>query len=276
MFVRQLQASVVSLVILWLLLTNTAMAGSIVLIHGFQGQGLDWRTQGVAPALQAAGWHDAGHYTFGRNGVQPLINQQARESQVFFTVDLPSVAAIGTQARVLDDYLHAIYQLRQEPLMLVGHSAGGIVARYWLVTRNAVPVHTLMTIATPHLGTPLADVADLLNGTPLAGMVNRAGISTVKDARHLARDLREEAPGTFLYWLNHQHHPVIRYISVVRDSQHPDNVDFVVPPHRQDMNNVFALRGQTFAVRSGSDHFLGVEDGYRIASVALTLPTVAP
>lgn len=278
MLMRQRQALLVSLFLLLMFLTGATHAGTVVLIHGFQGKGLDWRSQGVTPALQATGWHDAGHYAVGRHGVQLWANQQLtdRDSHVFFTVDLPSSAAIGTQAQVLDGYLHAIYRMRQEPLMLVGHSAGGIVARYWLVTRNAVPVNTLMTIATPHLGTPLADVADLLNGTPLAGMVNRAGISTLKKARHLARDLREEAPGTFLYWLNHQHHPVIRYVSVIRDSPHPDNVDFVVPPHRQDMNNVFALRGQTFSVRSGGDHFLGAEDGYRIASVALALPATPP
>lgn len=255
---------------------SVAHAGTVVLIHGFQGQGMDWRKQGITPVMQSAGWADAGHYAWSRDGMRPWVNQQAHAPQVFFTVDLPSTAAIGTQARVLDHYLQAIYQIRQESLTLVGHSAGGIVARYWLVTRHTFPVNALMTIATPHLGTPLANVADLLNDTPLASMANVAGVSALKNARHLARDLREEAPGNFLYWLNHQRHPAIRYVSVIRDSENPDNADFVVPPHRQDMNNVFALHGRNHAIRSQRDHFLSVEDGYRIASVVLALPTNAP
>lgn len=274
--VRMFSQFLLPLLLLYGLLTGTVYAGTVVLIHGFQGQGMDWRKQGVTPVLQASGWADAGHYSWDRNGIRSWINQSARAPQVFFTVDLPGSAAIGTQARVLNDYLQAIYQVRNEPIMLVGHSAGGVVARYWLVTYNTLPMNTLMTIAAPHLGTPLANAADLLNTTPLARMANVAGVSALKEARHLARDLREEASGNFVYWLNRQQHPAIRYVSVIRDSERPDNADFVVPPHRQNMNNVLALRGQSYAIRSQRDHFLSVEDGYRIASVALTLPTHAP
>lgn len=260
----------------WLIITGSAHAATIVLIHGFQGQGMDWRTQGVAPALQSSGWQDAGHYNANRQGIRAWTTPQATASHTFFTVDLPASAPIGTQAALLDQYLLAIQQVRREPLMLVGHSAGGIVARYWLLNHYSVPVSALMTIATPHLGTPLADAADLLNDTPLAGIADIAGVSAFRQARHIARDLREDKPGTFLYWLNHQAHPDIAYISVIRNGERPDQADFVVPAHRQDMNNVYALRGRSLPIYSGKDHFLSTEDGYRIASVALTLPGAAP
>lgn len=267
---------------LFCLLSTYANAATIVLIHGYQGQGMDWRLQGVTPAMQSVGWQDGGHLKVSEQGIYPWFTQNAAADRVFFTIDLPSHAPIAYQAEVLDQHLQYIQTIRREPLTLVGHSAGGLVARYWLVTqhssgRSDMPVNALMTIATPNLGTALANAATVLHKTPLADMADKMGFAALGDAKHLARDLRQEKPGNFLYWLNHQPHPVyVRYVSVIRDSDRPDQRDFAVPAYSQDMNYVFALRGKAFPVRTHDDHFLSLRDGYRIASVASALPSTSP
>ncbi len=250
------------------------MAQTLVLVHGFQEQGVVWRSSQVAGTLMARGWTDAGNLSLTQNKVLTDEQPPARSGNVFYTLDLPSAAAVSVQGRVLNQYLQAIYAQREEPLILVGHSAGGVVARYWLVAFNTLPVTTLITIATPHLGTPLAGLSDLLVDTPLAEMASRLGMKPLLDSKALYTDLREEKPGNFLYWLNHQSHPVLRYVSVVRSSERPEAFDFVVPASSQDMNNVFTLHQHSEVWRSDDPHFLGVKDGYLLsrimASQALT------
>ncbi|MEB4593495.1 alpha/beta fold hydrolase [Candidatus Thiothrix sp. Deng01] len=249
-------------------------AKTTVLIHGFQGNGMSWRMDGVTPALQQNGWVDGGNFIPTPQGPYDPVSPQGKPERIFYTVELPSHAPIMAQARMLDAYLQRIYALRQEPLTLVGHSAGGLVARAWLVAVRSVPVETLVTIATPNIGTPTADMACLANDTPLsmfAGAIMGMG-QWVDGTDDLYRDLRTEKPGRFLYWLNHQPHPPIRYVSIVRDNQlRPDRYDFVVPETSQDMNKVFALRGQSEYWAVKGSHFLGVPDGYALA-MALSRP----
>lgn len=252
------------LILSLLLLPTTLWAKTVVLIHGFQGTGMDWRKNGVTPPLQQNGWVDAGNLTPFYTPSHPAI----RPSKVFYTVDLPSRAPLLQQAQWLNAYLHAIYAQRQEPLTLVGHSAGGVVARTWLVVERSVPVETLVTIATPNLGTPTANLAAMATDTPMAWfMGNMPGMGKwLDDPATLYDDLRVEQPGRFLYWLNHQPHPAIRYAALVRDSTlRPDKYDFVVPRDSQNLNNVYALRGQAEYWEVKDNHFLGVADGYALA-----------
>lgn len=253
-----------------LLFPALGWAQTAVLIHGFQSGGMDWRKQGVTPVLQQYGWVDGGNFIPTPQGPYNPANPRGKPERLFYTLELPSRAPILVQAQMLDSYLRSIYALRQEPLTLVGHSAGGLVARSWLVRFRSVPVATLATIATPHVGTPTADMACLANDTPMAmfaGMMMGMG-KWIGDAEALYRDLRTEKPGRFLYWLNHQPHPAIRYAAIVRNQQmRPDRYDFVVPDYSQDMNRVYALRGQSEYWEVKGSHFLGAADGYALAMV---------
>jgi pimeloyl-ACP methyl ester carboxylesterase len=259
-----------------LLFPASLWAQTAILIHGFQSGGMDWRKQGVTPVLQQNGWVDGGNFIPTPLGPYNPANPPGRPERVFYTLELPSRAPIMLQARILDTYLQRIYALRQEPLTLVGYSAGGLVARGWLVSLHSVPVDTLVTIATPNVGTPTADMACLANGTPMAmfaGEMMGLGKWT-NDADDMYRDLRTEKPGRFLYWLNHQPHPAIRYVSIVRDNQmRPDKYDYVVPEYSQNMNNVFALRGQSEYWKVDGSHFLGSPDGYALAAALRMRPT---
>jgi triacylglycerol lipase len=70
-------------------------------------------------------------------------------------------------------------------------------------------------------------------------------------------------PHNLVYWLNQQPHPLIAYFSIVRQ----EGVmlgDFIVPGHSQDMNNVPALKNQSFNIVSQNGHFLTPQDAVTI------------
>lgn len=261
-----------------LLFPVAASAQTVVLIHGFQGKGMDWRFNGVTPGLQQAGWVDGGNFIMTPNGSANNFHLKQRPENVFYTVDLPSRAPILLQAQALNAHLQRIYAERKEPLTLVGHSAGGLVARAWLVRFATVPVNTLVTIATPNTGTPVADMACLANSTPMGQFASEMGLGKwADDAEVLYHDLRTEQPGRFVYWLNHQPHPAIRYVSIVRDSQpRPDRYDFFVPDFSQDMNRVYALAGHSEVWPVEGEHFLNVRDGHALAAILARKPAIQP
>lgn len=259
-----------SLFLLTLLFFSTPLwAKTVVLIHGFQSDGMEWRMNGVTPVLQQVGWHDGGNFILTPQGPYNALPETGKPENEFYTVTLPSRAPMLLQANLLNIYLQTIYAQRQEPLILVGHSSGGVVARAWLVRWATVPVSSLITIATPHLGSPLADIADQVIGTPMGDFIKALGFDKWgKDSEYFYSDLRREEPGRFLYWLNHQPHPAINYISIVRDNQpRPDRYDFFVPIGSQNMNNVFALRGHSAVLEVESEHFTSLRDGYTLANI---------
>lgn len=80
-----------------------------------------------------------------------------------------SVASVEKRAGQLKAQLDAI----QGPLVLVGHSQGGLDAR-WLVSRlgYAERVKAVITVAAPHRGTQVADVALGLTPGPVEDAAN--------------------------------------------------------------------------------------------------------
>jgi triacylglycerol lipase len=88
-------------------------------------------------------------------------------------VRLPAAKSVPERARVLVD---AIAALPGERFDLIAHSLGGLDARYALAKLGlADRVRSLVTIGTPHRGTPLADLAAA--GGPLA--LARKAIATI-------------------------------------------------------------------------------------------------
>jgi len=171
------------------------------------------------------------------------------------------------QVPQLQFILHAIEQRHPgEPITIIGHSAGGVVARTVLVLGGGRNVKTLITIASPHLGTVRAEQA--LDATdipfPFSIMADFFGGKTydiARDSRSLYVDLVRPHPGSFLFWLNALRHPDINYISVVRGQNGTGWGDYVVPAYSQDMNNVPALRGKSAVVTIAAGHALTPADG---------------
>ncbi len=245
-------------------------AKTLVLVHGFMSEGMDWRSSGFTKPIQAAGYKDGGNYTFNNWGmVVPHSQAVALTDNVFYTLNLPSTTNLQTQEGILEQYLLHLYLQRLEPITLLGHSAGGLIARLYLLNPNRVPINGLITIASPHLGTPVAHAAYLAGNSPIGMMASMVGGGTLQDSRGLFSDLKEEKSNKFLYWMNHQHYPDIHYASIIRQNQSisPKKFDFVVPAKSQNMNNVWGLKGRSGVVLSKSNHALSVKDGMITAKI---------
>lgn len=251
-------------IILWLtglLFSAFSYAGqTVVLVHGYLADESDWRFSGIVPALQAWGWQDGGNW-FPQAPPPPILPYQSK--RYVYTVTLPSEAPLSVQAQWLDFYLQRIkHRHPDNDLILVGHSAGGVVARLVMVSSN-ISVQGLITIASPHLGTDKAEVGTQLSNSPLSWIAPFLGLDTINRSEGLYWDLVREYPATPLFWLNRQPHPENAfYASIVRVSD-----DQWVPPYSQDMNNVPTLQGKSLTITTGGTHSLHPADGPLLGSL---------
>jgi triacylglycerol lipase len=239
----------------------------LLLVHGYLGGAYSWDNSGITTILQQRDWQRAGVYVADHAGVRliPAAGEQARRK--FYTADLDSQAPMRIQVMQVQAILNTIEQANpDEPIIIVGHSAGGVAARAALVLGSGKNVKSLITIASPHLGTVRAeqalDVTDI--PFPFSMMADFFGGDTydiARRSRSLYHDLVRPFPGTFLYWLNAQPHPDIEYISVVRAQTAAGWGDYVVPAYSQDMNNVAALHGKSSLVTIPGRHELAPADG---------------
>jgi len=255
------------------LLALSARADVLVLIHGYLGGAYSWDESGVTAVLQQHDWQRAGVYVAGPAGVQLIPAAGVQAERKMYAVDLPSEAPVLVQVYQLHEILQAISQThKDEPVILVGHSAGGVVARVALVRGHYDNVKALITIASPHLGTSRAEQA--LDATdipfPLSMVTDFFGggaYHTAMRSRSLYVDLVRPQPGTLLYWLNAQAHPDIKYFSIVRGPSQAGWGDYVVPTYSQDMNNVAALQGRSTLVNVPVSHGLEPIDGSAIVQL---------
>ncbi|MCU7844254.1 MAG: alpha/beta hydrolase [Candidatus Thiodiazotropha sp. (ex Monitilora ramsayi)] len=242
--------------------STTVNADVAVLIHGYLGSAGSWEQSGVTASLMQNGWQRAGLITPG--GLLPA--PAGRKGNRFYTVDLPSMAPVAIQADLLRRMLALIEQRHgDEPVILVGHSAGGVVARMALVQGGVRNPKALITIATPHLGTLRAVEALEETDDPFPISVVKeffAGdlYGVVRDSWEVLLDLTPEQPGSLLFWLNRQPHPEITYVSVVRPGPIGAG-DELVPAFSQDMNNVNTLKGRSEVVTTPLSHRLHPSDG---------------
>jgi pimeloyl-ACP methyl ester carboxylesterase len=249
------------------LLSQAARADVVVLVHGYLGGAGSWDYSGVTATLQKHGWQRAGIYAAGPAGVQFIPARDTQTARKYYAVDLPSEAPILVQVYQLHEILATIARNHSgEPVVLVGHSAGGVVARAALVRGDVHNVKALITIASPHLGTDRAEQA--LDATdipfPFSVVTDFLGGDTYDTAmrsRNLYIDLIRPQPGSLLYWLNVQPHPNIEYFSIVRGQTANGWGDYIVPAYSQDMNNVPALRGRSSLITVPVRHGLEPVDG---------------
>ena len=263
------------LILLWTLIPAVLSAKTLVLIHGYGEDGMVWRNQAVTLPLLQNNWLDGGTLTMRPDGIQKYLLSKSipLKRNVFYTVELPWARSIDQQAQFLSHYIAEIYANRSQTISLVGHSNGGLVARYMLVKQLNVPINTLISIASPHLGSPLAQLANLAHKTPLNELSQLAGNTLLDDSNQLFKQLRPEKPHNFLYWLNHQPHPDILYLSIIRanTSLLPQKFDYIVPPYSQNMNKVFALRNKSATFSINKNHSLNSTDGRLINEFILLI-----
>jgi pimeloyl-ACP methyl ester carboxylesterase len=251
-----------------LLLAPLARAEVLVLVHGWSANADTWWHSGVLAQLQADGWHDAGvlHVTPAGIGHFRAPGQDARRT--LYRVQLPAEAPLTVQAGHLYTLLALVGRRHADrPLTLVGHSAGGVVARMMLVgDRPPARIDTLISIAAPQRGTVRAlQGLDTAYSRPffcpgpgidfLKGMFGGSGYDYLRVSRGALLDMTPDAPGSLTHWLNGQPHAEARYLSVVHSA------DELVPPPSQDLNQVPALRGRAELHSLPLAHALGPADG---------------
>jgi len=251
------------------LVSITARADVMVLVHGWYADADTWLEHGVVQALAASGWRDGGVVV---GGVRPAMPGLAAERKLY-RAQLPASAPLEVQAGLLADATRSLQALYpNERLWLVGHSAGGVVARLMLVGRGAPSVSGLVTLASPNLGTPRAiEGLDVVESKPffcpgpgidfLKSLVGGADYDYLKFSRPAIAGLTPAFPGTLLDWLNRAPHPAIRYVSVIHGQ------DDLVPPASQDLNLVPPLRGRTETYLLQAPHSLSPGDGALIAQL---------
>lgn len=248
--------------ILMVSLSGVVRADIMILVHGYQSNADDWRRSGIVERLGRFDWRDSGAVFLDPHGQMDFSNEPLKNDKVIFTVHLPSEYPLHQQSQTLETFIKGIASYYpNEAIVLVGHSAGGVVARSALVRAGGLlPISQLITIASPHLGTEAATVGAMVADSALAMVAPIMGAGALNRSAQLYKDLQPEKPGTLLFMLNRQRHPRIEYVSMVRHEAYGFPTDLVVPKDSQRLENVYALRGLARSVMAGYGHGLHVGD----------------
>lgn len=264
------------------LLVRPAGADIVVLVHGYASSANTWEASGISSVLEASGWARGGIITPTASGTYFVPGPGNRAANKSFSINLPAEAPLLLQADYLGAALLGIrQQYAEEKLILVGHSAGGVVARLVLLGGNPYRVNALITIASPHLGTVrAAQGLDAVDSKPffcpgpgidfLKSLFGGDDYRYLKYSRGVLIDLLPASPGSLVFWLNQQAHPDIPYYAVVRQAPFALG-DELVPAYSQDMNNVPALHGRVNVQITSAGHGLVPQDGALLADILAKL-----
>lgn len=251
------------------LFAGAARAEVMVLVHGWAANADTWVYSGVNMVLVRRGWHDAGVLVTTPGGVRHFPGfPSAKSDKIFYRAQLPSTAPLLLQASHLTAELVFVQQRHpKEKLIVVGHSAGGVIARLALIRPEFVRAKSLVTIASPHLGTPLAfEGLHVVEDKPffcpgpgidfLKTVFGGRQYQYLKDSHGAMLDLTPAGGGNLIDWLNQQPHPDIEYHAIISA-----DYDGVVPAVSQDLNSVPALRGRAKVHHARFQHGLNPSDG---------------
>ncbi|HIE77734.1 MAG TPA: alpha/beta hydrolase [Candidatus Thioglobus sp.] len=209
-----------------ILVSFMASADVVVLLHGYDSNANVWFS----------------------TGVHQNLNKKYAGKHTIYSLPLPSTAPLMYQANTLSRHLDAINNKHDEPIILVGHSTGGVVARMLLTKKNTSNIKGLISVSSPHLGSKVAFISNMVSGMPFIGVL--PGFETLEESKILYGNLRWKSP--FLKNLNTMRHEDACYVSIVRDKSLISNM--ISSQYSQNMNSIPALRGRSYVLRSHSSH----------------------
>jgi len=259
------------IILLLTLLAGGAWARTAVLIHGMVSGPDVWYKHRVVQPLLASGWADG--------GLLPMAPNWAAQKapDVLYTVRMPWWWPLEAQARYLDRVLRRLYALRREPVILIGHSSGGVVARIYSLAPEKwrVPVAGVVTIASPNLGTPWARLGWQMLRSPMGRMLKAMDDKSERlyAARYLLWELASDKRGNPIHRMAFMRHPEgVKYISIVHTRRFggrrlDDWAGLLVPPKYQDLRRVPALSGRAISIPVSAGHQLDKRDGWLLAQV---------
>lgn len=266
-----------------LLFSQGSRAEIAVLLHGLLSSSGNWEESGAMHALQEMGWERAGRIrSGGPTGILLSTAQQPpRGNRHLYLADIPTLIPLEQQRDLLEQMLQRISSnYPEERLVLIAHSAGGVVSRMVVQQNNIQQLQALITVASPHLGSPYANWAYDLATLPfplrlLPKLVAEEKYQLLRKSRPMIKGLSVAQPGTLLHWLNQQPHPPIHYLSITRQQPHSKQNQTLVPEWSQDMNRVPAIKGLGTTIPTRAPHSITMQDGYLIGSLLnhwITLP----
>lgn len=256
--------------IILLSFSHLARADILLLVHGFQSDMLTWQRAGIISVLEQHGWEKTDYLMATPQGIVPLHTPEKIPEKKIVSLQLPSDIQLRVQANMFTAALHHLADVYpDEPVIIVGHSLGGLTARLSLVKNGVFQVKALITIASPHLGTDLARVGmQELNDNMMIKIVKRmfggGRYQALERSAPVLYDILPEQPGNLLYALNRQPHPNIAYFSVVRSFKNGRLGDPIVPGYSQDMHSVAAIRRKSSRILQGFKHELTQQDALSI------------
>ena len=258
--------------------SGAVQAKVLVLVHGWAANADTWIHSGVLQTLIQNGWSDAGVVITTPSGIHHVAAPGQGGANKVYRTNLPAEAPLLMQAAHLAAELQFIERQHPgEPIILVGHSAGGVVSRLVLVNQHAPHVTMLITVASPNLGTARAvQGLQLVDSKPffcpgpgidfLKSMLGGDDYDYLRYSRGALVDLAPAAPGSLIAWLNQQPHPDIEYHAVIRTGRLYAGDD-IVPAFSQDLNQIPALRGRARIHVTAAGHGLNPADGALIAGI---------
>ncbi|GLF91987.1 lipase [Bacillus safensis] len=137
----------------------------------FKGEEPVQKGESKLPLVFVHGINSSSSTWFNRNDMAKQAVLNGYESAF---IDLYPDQDIKKNGKLLAEKLKEIYDVFGRKLIVIGHSKGGVDTQSALVYHNAHPyVEKVITLGSPHYGTPLADLAYSKGGSWLAEILGQ-------------------------------------------------------------------------------------------------------